>query len=381
MPSTSRRLRVTAAPFGLIGAIALIFAGESTIVRNKLDTMDGGLWMYEAARANMAANVKDARVLYFGDSLIKLGVSPRVVEARSGLKGHNLAIPGSPAPVSYILFRRALEAGARPEAVVVDYMPCLLDTDPWPNITNWPFILTYADCLEMAWHARDPKLFAALALRESIPSVAYRESLRANIQLALKGMGELNRLGVLVALRAWKANQGLAIEGYRFNPAIDIKIAALTLFSDVRCRPINQHYVDKFMALAAARQIKVFWVMPPHMPIMQAEVERNGYDAKHEALVRSMLGRYPDLTVVDGRKANYSPGSFIDTHHLSFSGAHTFSEELGAILRDRLDHPEPGPKWVNLPPFRDRPPTIRHEVIDETRAIVLQEVMEAKKRR
>ncbi len=362
-------------PFGLLGALALIAAFEAMIVRHKLDTMDASLWIYESARANMAANVKDAKVLCFGDSLVKLGVAPKVLEAKAGLKGYNLAIPGSPAPSSYILFRRAIEAGARPEAVVVDYMPCLMDTDPWPSVTTWPFVATYADCLEMAWQARDPDLFATLALRKAFPSVGCRESLRPSIQLALKGVGDLNRLGVMVALRSWDANRGLAIDSYRFNPNIDIKVAAKPLFSDVRCSPLNRHYIDKFMRLAADHGVRVFWVLPPYMPLLQAHVESNGYDAKHEALVRSMMARYPGLTVVDGRHSNYSPGVFIDTHHLAFSGAHNYSEELATVLRARLDHPDRSSSWVDLPAYRERPLTVRHEVLDETRAIVLQEVM------
>ncbi|HEV3121033.1 MAG TPA: hypothetical protein VGY53_03985, partial [Isosphaeraceae bacterium] len=61
-------------------------------------------------------------ILAFGDSQVKCGILPAVLEDRLGLRAFNLAILASPPPASYFLLRRALGAGARPAAIVVGYM-------------------------------------------------------------------------------------------------------------------------------------------------------------------------------------------------------------------------------------------------------------------
>jgi len=66
-------------------------------------------------------------VLCFGDSQMKFGIAPHVVAARTGRPAYNLAIVGGQPPASYFLLRRALEAGARPSAVLFDLQgkhPC-----------------------------------------------------------------------------------------------------------------------------------------------------------------------------------------------------------------------------------------------------------------
>ena len=74
-------------------------------------------------RGSGAFGFLGAEVLAFGDSMVEFGVLPGVIAERSGLRAINLAVhDGSPA-VSYFLLRRALEAGARPRAIVVDFMP------------------------------------------------------------------------------------------------------------------------------------------------------------------------------------------------------------------------------------------------------------------
>ena len=169
------------------------------------------------------------------------------------------------------------------------------------------------------------------------------------------------------------------IDGYRFDPRIPIEAQAKHLFSEAKVSPLNQHYIDKFMKLADDHGVKVFWILPPHMPALQAHIDKNGYDAQHTEIVRSMMKRYPGLTVVDGRRSGFDPGVFIDTHHLAFSGAHNYSEELAVVLRDRLDHPDRGSKWYTLPPYRERPLTVRHEILNETQAIVLEQVRKARR--
>jgi hypothetical protein len=143
-------------------------------------------------------------------------------------------------------------------------------------------------------------------------------------------------------------------------------------FQPIHCTPLNRLYIDRFMELADERGVKVFLLMPPYMPIMQAKVEQIGFDAQHEAFVRSMLDRHPSLSVIDARKANYEPSAFIDTHHLGFEGAMTYSAEIGDLIRRKIAETGGTARWVALPAFSKRAITVKHENVEESRIAVLQ---------
>ena len=67
----------------------------------------------------------------FGDSLVKHGILPEVLEARLGAPAYNLALPASTAPAQYYLLRRGSPCGAAPRAIVVnDIAPGLLTGTP-----------------------------------------------------------------------------------------------------------------------------------------------------------------------------------------------------------------------------------------------------------
>jgi hypothetical protein len=361
-------------PVGLIGALALIVGVESFIASHKSDTMDGSLWAYEHARRIAAEKARDCGLLAFGDSLMRHGVAPKVIRERTGLEGYNLSIPGSQVPASYFLFREAIESGARPRVVLLDLFPCLLTSDPWANITNWPILASYRDCVDMGWHARDPKLFVSLMLRKTLPSVRCRESIRVAILEALDGRGGDTRTNIQVGLWNWEVNRGLAIEKYRLDPTIPLENPLNQFFRPIRCTPLNRLYIDRFMKLAAKHDVKVFLVLPPYMPNLQARVEQAGFDADHEAFVRSMLDRYPELGALDARKSKYAADAFIDTHHLGYEGASTFSVDIGDLLRRQLDRGGSAARWVAMPAFSKKAITVKHEDGYESRLAFLKEV-------
>ncbi len=66
--------------------------------------------------------------------------------------------------------------------------------------------------------------------------------------------------------------------------------------------------------------------------------------------------RYPNLTVIDGRNAGYTPTVMFDATHLSRAGALVFSEAVGACSAARLDQPETWnhERWVALPKYDSR---------------------------
>jgi hypothetical protein len=368
-------------PGGLIGALALILGVEWYIASHKAVTLDASLWCYEQARGMASKGVKDCDVLAFGDSLTKHGVAPKVIQEVTGLKGYNLALSGSHVPVSYFLFREAIMSGARPKVVLLDLFPTLLTADHWSQsgVTLWPIVVSYRDCLELGWLTGDAKFFASLMIRKMLPSVRCREAIRAEIPTALRGLAGVNWTGCQVAFRHWEVNRGYEIANNRHDPNNPLENQVAHYFQPIRCTSLNRFYIDQFMKLADEHDVKVFLMLPPYMPIMQAKLEQVGFDADHEGFVRSMLDRYPALSVLDARKANYEPSALIDTHHLAYEGATTFSTEIGELLRRKLADTGSTDRWIALPPFSKRAIAVKHESLEESRLVVLQEIQKRRR--
>ena len=94
-------------PSGLIGMLALVAAVEWSVSRNeiKFTTIATSAWTLSGQHLTKAAH---SSVVCFGDSLVKDGVIPPVLEDRHGLTAWNLALPKGSAPVHYLLLRRLL---------------------------------------------------------------------------------------------------------------------------------------------------------------------------------------------------------------------------------------------------------------------------------
>jgi hypothetical protein len=220
------RTRRSRCPLGLIGALILIIFVEIQISGHPRAVMGGSQWGYSFARRKADSEVKDCKVLCFGDSLLKQGLSPILIEAKTGLRAFNFAAGGGQAPGSYFLLRRALASGAHPSAIVVEYLPKLMSEHPNFNFQNWPFVATPLECFEMACIDRDPSLFTRLVLRQAIPSIRFRESIRLNLQLALEGRFLSVREQIDTATRHWEVNRGGEIQQSRPGRIEDLELTS-----------------------------------------------------------------------------------------------------------------------------------------------------------
>ena len=126
------------------------------------------------------------------------------------------------------------------------------------------------------------------------------------------------------------------------------------------------------MDLAAKHEIPVFWVLPPYKPTLQARCEQSGFDAEHEAFVRSMVDRHPNLSVVDSRRAGFDPNVFTDLHHLGRQGASNYSAHVADVLRQHRDDPASTPRWVRLPEYRPMAMIVPLEDCEQSRARTLE---------
>ena len=166
-------------PAGLVGMLALVAAVEAGVVRlgREIGTLTSADWRRDrqAAASEAAAG---AEVLCFGDSLVKTGVTPAALEARLDRPVYNLAALGSPVPASYFLLRRALDAGARPRAIVLDANEPQLWGSPYRNfVAAWAELVNPIEALQLARDDGDLGFFS-LYLTNLLPSVRFRLDLR-----------------------------------------------------------------------------------------------------------------------------------------------------------------------------------------------------------
>ncbi len=336
--------------------IVLVGLMEYMIRRHDADYIDPGAWDFRATAGAVGSRTANREVLGFGDSLLKLSTIPRVIEQNAGMRSFNLAVAGSQTPLSYFLLRRALNSGAEPEAVLLECAPALLRLGPRHNLDNWSHALNLLEAAELAWAAQDSDLFARVSLGCIFGSVQNRLGLRNAIQLALDGQENPKRFETRAFRRNWAECDGAQI--MQVNPKLrhfplDLEHWRLQFYPAWVCHPVNNGFLRRFLDLAAERHLKVYWVIPPILPKLQAACERGGFTAEQDRFLHALVERYPNVVVVDGRRQDYDPAVFLDPNHLGRDGAYTFTVELARILRQTCDPgtPESSLRWVHLPPF------------------------------
>jgi hypothetical protein len=354
-------------PWGLAGAVGLVLLVESWVLRHEIDvTYVGSLGFGYAARAVREAP-RDG-LLCMGDSLVKHGVAPRVLEDRLGRRGLNVASVGGISPLTYVLLKRALDGGARPAAVLVDFNANMLQFDPRNVDRALVEALGLWDLLQLARVDRDWCHLARLASWRALPSLRARGDIRDWVSFALQGKdgphGKVNR----VYLRNWEVNQGAWLLGKQPPRQADEQpgVAAMPWFT----QPLNTVYLKRFLDLASSRRVPVFWLIPPVHPGVQHGRDRLNLDAPYDALVRRCLTLYPNLTVIDARKSAYPASVFADAAHLDVEGANAFSSDLAATLADLSSGRVGARRWVELPPYRARPVSHLVEDLHRSNAII-----------
>ena len=132
------------------GRSALVIAIEGLIgdKGDRLASYQGLGARFAAAGASNEA--PGCGVLGLGDSVMKFGFDPAEVERGLGVKAYNLAVPGTPPPLTFTLLRRALDAGARPSAVVVCHLT--LAGEPAANLAELAEVFSPFDC----WNSAGP---------------------------------------------------------------------------------------------------------------------------------------------------------------------------------------------------------------------------------
>jgi hypothetical protein len=332
--------------------IGLVTAAESFVSRHNQARMRLESWNWQAAR-RAAGKVAGCDILCFGDSLTVFGVQPKVLKYRTGRRAFNLALcQGSPA-AHYFLLRRALESGARPSAVIVEFTPQILGAHPLmdENHLPWGYLAGLLDCLDLAWTTGEARTFWVTMLDFLLPSFRERHTLRYEVMATLAGQVSLPPpLAPLPVLRRnWYSNRGAWV--IPAGPPVPDSSIDLALF---RFNPATVTYVEKIFRLADRNSIQVFWLLPPNLPSFQARLDSIGLAAQHTRLVRQLQARNPNVIVIDGRHSGYDNSVFMDIVHMTREGGTTMSLDVADILERYRRDRAPGSRWINLPAYRQQ---------------------------
>ena len=342
-------------PIGFIGMLGLVLAVELHVAEHDRDytTLWAQCWKW--SRQASTREAARSEIVCLGDSLVLHGVLPNVLETQLHRRAYNLALFKGQPPASYVLLRRTLDAGRKPAAILVDGE--LLEEDPMELTRLWPELMTLGECGELAVTARSPSFFGLMAVSKLVPSCKARWEVRANVSAALAGLPVEDRTRIRPRRRNSELNRGAQVLPDLPPDPSDPRDAAIAQYKPVRWNghPLNRIYVDRFLALAAARGIPVYWLLPPYHPGIQARREQGGWDGSYMDYLAALQDRYANLTVIDGRHARYAPRVMADMTHLNRLGAVAFTTAIAGVLGPRLDATT-GPvtsRWVRIPAYQE----------------------------
>lgn len=353
-------------PLGLLGMFVIVGLVEHGLARHALhySTEWSLAWQRSAQAARSQAPRAD--ILCFGDSLAMHAVAPRILEARLGRSAYNVAVFKGQAPSSYFLLKSALDAGAHPSALLIDGE--LLTDNPLELVRLWPELATYPELFDLAWTAHSSSFFFQTALGRLVPSIRFRFEIREALAARLASRRHAPKYALAPKVRNWQENLGANIRPPGGLPPETVeKLLENYLPSDWACHPVNGKYVKRFLNLAAARHIPVFWLLPPTQPEVQSRRDRGGLSSKYETFLTELLNLYPNLQVLDARHSHFPPESMADMTHTNRLGASVFSDLVADALKQRLDSPStPSDRWLHLPSYHTPPTDIALEDLTQS---------------
>ena len=349
MPITSSR---GGWPAGLLGMLALVAGIERSVAKHseKFTTFHAAAWRESGRSIELAAR---SRVVAFGDSLLKYGLIPPVAAGRAGRTVANLAVPAGLFPGHDALLRRLFATGATFDAILVDGE--LLADDPFRNRRIWSEMMSLAECVELARVGRNPDFLASVALAKLLPTFNARDEVCLSITTAFDGHLPPEASALPIIKRNWRRNGSAEVRPDRDDPPGQDPRAAELAAADYRpahwaCHPVNDVFVNRFLDRAQARGVPVVWLLPPYHPGVEERRGKYGHYAKYLDYLKRLIDRYPNVLVIAGRGAEYPAGALFDMTHLSRTGAITYSDAVGGVLRDLLGRAD-RPRWVPLPKY------------------------------
>jgi hypothetical protein len=353
MPETANDRRSGRFPRGFLGMLALVLLVERFVARNPIDLARPEQHEWAMASRAASSDATGAEVLCLGSSMSSFGLMPAVLTEVTGKPSYNLSLCCGPAPALYFLLRRALEAGAKPSALLIEIHPAVLAEPVRFAAKYWPQMLSMREGLELCRAGSDPSLFASITVACWLPSARNRDQIRTLTARTLRG--ELNdaRIANLMILRNKTRNRGGMLQPNKDDAgASDAKYRAELAPDAWAPDPANDMFVHRLLDLAEARGIPVFWQIPPLRPPLAEARRRKGLDRSYAGYVQRLQARYSNVTVIDGLDAGYRSGLFCDSVHLNRDGAIAYSHAVAEIVAERLSGSPRIGRWVDLPGYQ-----------------------------
>ena len=178
------------------------------------------------------------------------------------------------------------------------------------HLRSWPELLDLRGALDLAWTSRDPDFFTSVLLSDFLHSYKSRFEIRQNIGLsAITGVEDRNAEASRRRAPQLEGESGYA--GDASEPGIPIEHRG----EAVRSRPIEppadqstarlnrQPFTRRFLDLAAAHGIRVFYLLPPVAPGHMERRIHTGEDLELTRLAQRIQRDDPSVVVIEGRRA------------------------------------------------------------------------------
>ena len=245
--------------------------------------------------------------------------------------------------MTYFFLRRALDAGARPRAIIINAKPAVLLAGPEFNARYWQEVLTPRECLEFSLMTRDGPFMLATIVGRLLPSLRSRLEIRSQVLAALRG--ETDRIPAMnrILLRNWTVNGGANVAAAHperqddAEPEIERRLHPGLFFVD----PTNA--AGNGTALATGRCARHPGLLAA-APVVAGPSRPCATRAAPRPATNSSSGhsstRYPRLlTVLDARRGDYPASLFTDHTHLNGQGALALSRAVAQAIRPLLARP------------------------------------------
>lgn len=336
-------------PWGFIGMLVLVLLVERYIAAHPLEYTDPTAFTWRSVAKAARGPEGRSDVLMLGDSMVKVGGLPRVIEKSLEVSAYNLALFGGQAPSTYYVLRKVIESGARPRAIVVDFHANLLPMTPKEKTPYWSELLDPGELAELMITSREAGLVAGELGGWLLPSYKGRGEIRSVIHSALLDEDRSGARDRLSMARNWAIHGGahLVIDPHKPFAPIDTNPSSRAAW---KIHPVNLTYLRRFFELARSHELPVFWLVPPTHPNFQVRRERLGLDEAFTQFIRGIQNDFPNVVVVDGRRVGYGPSLFLDLTHLNTAGAQDLSTSLAKVLAAHFSVSADHPRWVTLGP-------------------------------
>lgn len=361
-------------PAGLLGAVAIAAIVELWLSKHEWDFCTPEAAVSRLAAIASRAEAARSGVLCLGDSQIKLGIAPGVVADRTGLTSYNLALYGAQPILPYYLLKHALDAGARPAAIILDGKPSVLMTDPRNDQQrHLAEVATFGDCVDIAARLKDLDFSGSVLAAKFVPSCRMRHEIRFAVREILRAKPWSGRIRSLAVMSNAKLNSGavqlpaLATD----HGVLDQKDEWIYYYPHWVCRQPNWNYLRSLLKLAESRAIPVFWVVPPLAPEVIAKRESLGLDQRYTEFLERLSRIHRGIVILDARRSDYPANVFADAGHLNLKGAAALSADVGDVVARRLGGARDQPRWVTLPAFFERPRNAAIEDVQTTLARII----------